>query len=73
MTKGGQRNKKRTRTFAGREFSKDNFLYREDKIDFEVRKARQQGFLVRKIREVPYKSGTGHWWALYYYDKRRDD
>tara|TARA_Y100000114_G_C11673688_1_gene285077 strand:+ start:417 stop:608 length:192 start_codon:yes stop_codon:yes gene_type:complete len=54
------------RTFNGLIFKRDNFMYAEHKIDWEVRKARKSGLLVRRVKGQAYKNGSGNWWHLYW-------
>ncbi len=54
-----------TRKFGGLIFDRDNFQYRENRIDYEARKAKNAGFLVRRVKSSSYKSGKGNWWSLY--------
>ena len=56
---------KKIRRFGGLDFVRDNYAYSENRIDWEARKARKAGFLVRRVKRSQYKSGTGNWWSLY--------
>lgn len=56
------------RTFNGLIFKRDNFMYAEHKIDWEVRKARKSGLLVRRVKGQAYKNSSGNWWHLYWHD-----
>jgi hypothetical protein len=61
---------KKVRKFDGLDFIRDNFQYRESNIDYEARKAKKAGFLVRRVKATPYKSGKGNWWTLYTRERR---
>ena len=56
------------RSFNGLIYTRDNFMYAEHRIDWEVRKARKSGLLVRRIKAQAYKKSTGNWWHLYWHD-----